>query len=226
MSLIYEFLDFIIHLNIHISSLINSFGPWAYLILFLIIFCETGLVIAPFLPGDSLLFAAGAVTALPTVALNVHILAGALILAAVMGDTCNYWIGRLFGEKLFSEHSRLLNRKYIDITHAYFEKYGGKTIFIARFVPIVRTMTPFVAGLGAMTFKRFITYSLLAAIVWVTLIMYTGYFFGNIPFVKHNFVLIVAVIIAISVAPGCLEFLRQHGKRRRRKHHEPNSRIK
>lgn len=208
MDYIHQFIDFIMHLNLHISYLVNSFGSWAYFILFMIIFCETGLVIAPFLPGDSLLFAAGAVSANSDIHINVHILAPILVLAAVLGDTCNYWIGYFFGETLFHEDSKFFKKKYLDKTHDFFEKYGGKTIFIARFVPLVRTMTPFVAGMGDMGYKKFISYSFFAAIFWVFLILYTGYLFGNIPIVKHNFGAIVGAIILISLAPPTIEMIR------------------
>jgi membrane-associated protein len=208
MDFIHQIIDFILHLNTHIGDLVNSCGPWAYGILFLIIFCETGLVIAPFLPGDSLLFAAGAISALDDVAFNVHILVPILILAAVLGDTCNYWIGYLFGDRLFHENSKFLKKKYLDKTHNFFEKYGAKTIFIARFVPIIRTMTPFVAGMGNMGYRKFITYSFFAAVFWVCIVVYSGYIFGNIPLVRDNFGIIVGIIILISITPPCIEFIR------------------
>jgi membrane-associated protein len=208
MQYIHQAIDFILHLNLHIGDLVNSFGNWAYLVLFLTIFCETGLVIAPFLPGDSLLFAAGAVSAIEGVTINVNILAPILILAAILGDTCNYWIGYFFGEHLFHENSKFLKKRYLDKTHAFFEKYGGKTIFVARFVPIVRTMTPFVAGMGRMGYKKFISYSLFAAIFWVCLILYSGYLFGNIPIVRDHFGIIVGIIILISITPPFIEYVR------------------
>jgi membrane-associated protein len=202
-------IDFILHIDVHLSEIIQSYGVWTYLILFLIIFCETGLVVTPFLPGDSLLFAAGAFAARGD--LHVLWLFVLLSIAAILGDTANYWIGNLVGPKVFhQEHVRFLNTEYLNRTHQFFEKYGGKTIIIARFVPIIRTFAPFVAGIGSMTYMRFISYNIIGGIVWIASFAFAGYFFGNIPMVKKNFTLVIFAIIIISILPGVIEFMRQH----------------
>jgi membrane-associated protein len=202
-------IDFIIHIDVHLSEIIQSYGMWTYLILFLIIFCETGLVVTPFLPGDSLLFAAGAFAARGD--LNVLWLFILLSIAAILGDTANYWIGNIVGPKVFhQEHVKFLNKEYLNRTHLFFEKYGGKTIIIARFVPIIRTFAPFVAGIGSMTYVRFISYNVIGGIVWIASFAFAGYFFGNIPMVKKNFTLVIFAIIIISILPGVIEFMRQH----------------
>lgn len=202
-------IDFILHIDIHLSEIIQSYGVWTYLILFLIIFCETGLVVTPFLPGDSLLFAAGAFAARGD--LHVLWLFILLSIAAILGDTANYWIGNLVGPKVFhQEHVRFLNKEYLNRTHQFFEKYGGKTIIIARFVPIIRTFAPFVAGIGSMAYIRFISYNVIGGVVWIASFAFAGYFFGNIPMVKKNFTLVIFAIIIISILPGVIEFLRQH----------------
>jgi membrane-associated protein len=202
-------IDFILHIDVHLSEIIQSYGVWTYLILFLIIFCETGLVVTPFLPGDSLLFAAGAFAARGD--LHVLWLFVLLSIAAILGDTANYWIGNLVGPKVFhQEHVRFLNKEYLNRTHQFFEKYGGKTIIIARFVPIIRTFAPFVAGIGSMTYMRFISYNIIGGIVWIASFAFAGYFFGNIPMVKKNFTLVIFAIIIISILPGVIEFMRQH----------------
>ena len=202
-------IDFILHIDVHLSEIIQSYGVWTYLILFLIIFCETGLVVTPFLPGDSLLFAAGAFAARGD--LHVLWLFILLSIAAILGDTANYWIGNLVGPKVFhQEHVRFLNKEYLNRTHQFFEKYGGKTIIIARFVPIIRTFAPFVAGIGSMTYMRFISYNIIGGIVWIASFAFAGYFFGNIPMVKKNFTLVIFAIIIISILPGVIEFMRQH----------------
>jgi membrane-associated protein len=202
-------IDFIIHIDVHLSEIIQSYGMWTYLILFLIIFCETGLVVTPFLPGDSLLFAAGAFAARGD--LNVLWLFILLSIAAILGDTANYWIGNIVGPKVFhQEHVKFLNKEYLNRTHLFFEKYGGKTIIIARFVPIIRTFAPFVAGIGSMTYVRFISYNVIGGIVWIASFAFSGYFFGNIPMVKKNFTLVIFAIIIISILPGVIEFMRQH----------------
>src|SRR3990172_2959201 len=180
---------------------------WTYMILFLIIFCETGLVVTPILPGDSLLFAAGAFSAIG--ALEVGWLFGLLSVAGVAGDTVNYWIGHFVGPKVFhKEHVRFLNREYLDRTHKFYEKHGGKTIIIARFMPIIRTFAPFVAGIGSMTYGRFILYNVTGGIVWIAVFIFGGYYFGNIPMVKQNFTLVIMGIIFISILPGIIEFIR------------------
>ncbi len=208
MSTIYYLIDFVLHLNHHLTDMINYFGHWAYGLLFLIIFAETGLVVTPFLPGDSLLFAAGALTAIDGVTLNVHVLVLILFTAAVIGDTCNYWIGHYLGEKLFKPDARFLKTKYLDKTHAFYEKYGGKTIIIARFVPIVRTFAPFVAGASSMTYRKFMLYNIVGAALWVVSITYLGYFFGNMPMIKNNFAIVVLVIIILSIMPAIVEVIR------------------
>lgn len=197
-------IDFILHIDRHLAELSLQYGVWIYVILFLIVFCETGLVVTPFLPGDSLLFAAGAVAALG--GMNVHMAAALLLAAAVIGDAANFAIGKYFGEKLFAKpDSRVFKREYLDKTHAFYEKYGGKTIILARFVPIVRTFAPFVAGMGDMHYGRFIRYNIIGALVWVGLLTYAGYFFGELPVVKNNFGLVVIGIIAVSVLPMAVE---------------------
>ena len=197
-------IDFILHIDQHLIELTQTYGLWIYAILFLIVFCETGLVVTPFLPGDSLLFAAGAVAALG--GMNVHIAAALLLAAAVIGDAVNFAIGKYFGEKLFAKpDSRVFKREYLDKTHAFYEKYGGKTIILARFVPIVRTFAPFVAGMGNMHYGRFIRYNIIGALMWVGLLTYAGYFFGELPVVTNNFGLVVIGIIAVSVLPMAVE---------------------
>lgn len=197
-------IDFILHIDQHLIELTQTYGLWIYAILFLIVFCETGLVVTPFLPGDSLLFAAGAVAALG--GMNVHIAAALLLAAAVIGDAVNFAIGKYFGEKLFAKpDSRVFKREYLDKTHAFYEKYGGKTIILARFVPIVRTFAPFVAGMGNMHYGRFIRYNIIGALMWVGLLTYAGYFFGELPVVKNNFGLVVIGIIVVSVLPMAVE---------------------
>ncbi len=206
--------DFVIHIDVHLSAIIQAYGIWTYLILFLIIFCETGLVVTPLLPGDSLLFAAGTFAAKGD--LDVMWLFILLSIAAILGDTANYWIGDYIGPKIFhKENVRLLNKEYLDRTHQFYEKYGGKTIIIARFVPIIRTFAPFVAGIGSMTYLRFISYNIIGGIAWIAACVFAGFFFGNIPIVKHNFTIVIFVIIFISILPGIIEFIRQHNERRR-----------
>jgi membrane-associated protein len=206
MDLITNFIDLIIHLDKHLSALIQNYGVWTYLLLFAIIFMETGLVITPFLPGDSLLFAAGTMAGLG--ALNVWLLFFLLSFAAILGDTVNYWIGHKIGPRAFSGNVRFLKKEYLDRTHDFYEKHGGKTIILARFVPIVRTFAPFVAGVGAMTYGRFLAYNVVGGIAWVGLFTFLGYFFGNLPFVQKNFTFVVLAIIVISVLPGVYEFLK------------------
>ncbi len=199
------------HLDKHLSMIIQEYGTLTYLILILIIFCETGLVVTPFLPGDSLLFAAGTFAALG--ALNVGWLFGFLVAAAMAGNTTNYWIGYFVGPKIFhQENVRFLNKKHLERTHQFYEKYGGKTIIMARFVPVVRTFAPFVAGIGRMTYARFISYDVCGGTAWVGICVFAGYFFGNIPIIKQNFSLVILTIIFISILPGLIEFLR-HRKR-------------
>ncbi|HJW96991.1 MAG TPA: DedA family protein [archaeon] len=200
--------DFIIHLDSHLGLLIQQYGLWVYLILFLIIFLETGLVVTPFLPGDSLLFAAGAFAALGSldIALLFLLLAG----AAILGDTANYWIGNRLGPRIFRKKTgRLFREEYLERAHAFYERYGGKAIFLARFVPIVRTFAPFVAGIGKMSYRRFLTYNIVGGLAWVSLFLFGGFWFGNLPWVKDNFALVIMAIILISFVPIFVEYLRR-----------------
>ncbi|MBM4256521.1 MAG: DedA family protein [Deltaproteobacteria bacterium] len=207
MELIKEFIDLFLHLDTHLQAVIQNYGTWTYVILFLIIFCETGLVVTPILPGDSLLFAAGAFAA--TGSLDLTWLLVLLTVAAILGDAVNYAIGHFIGPKAFSQpDSRFLKKEYLDRTHQFYEKYGGKTIIIARFVPIVRTFAPFVAGVGSMTYAKFASYNVLGGILWVGVCVLAGYAFGNIPVVKENFTLVILGIIFVSILPGIIEFLR------------------
>jgi membrane-associated protein len=201
-------IDVILHLDSHVAAWVEAFGPWLYLILFAVIFCETGLVITPFLPGDSLLFTVGAVAS-TTTNLSVPLVIGLLIFAAVLGDAVNYMAGCYIGPRVFtSERSWLLNKKHLMRTHRFYEKYGGKTIVIARFVPIVRTFAPFVAGIGKMEYHRFAIYNIAGGAVWVLAFVIAGYKFGNVPVVKSNFSLVIVAIIIISVMPAVWEFVR------------------
>ena len=209
MELIAKLIDLFLHLDKYLNDVIRDYGVWTYLILFVVIFCETGLVVTPFLPGDSLLFAAGALSATTGSTLDVKLVYVLLTLAAILGDSTNYWIGRFIGPKVFSgEKIRFLNRKYLDQTHAFYEKYGGKTIIIARFVPIIRTFAPFVAGIGKMPYARFVTYSIGGSIAWMATFIFGGYFFGNIPFVKKNFTYVIIAILIISVMPAVIGAIR------------------
>ncbi len=210
MEFIQQLIDLFLHLDDHLSVVIQNYGTWTYLLLFLIIFMETGLVITPFLPGDSLLFAAGTFAGLG--ALNVWILFILLSVAAIIGDTVNYWIGHYIGPRAFSGEIRFLKKEYLDRTHEFYERHGGKTIILARFVPIVRTFAPFVAGVGAMTYGRFITYNVVGGIAWVAIFIFGGYYFGNLEFVQDNFTYVVLAIIFISVLPGIIEFLRERSR--------------
>lgn len=207
MELLKEFVDLFLHLDTYLHTVIQTYGTWTYLLLFLIIFCETGLVITPILPGDSLLFAAGAFAA--TGALDLGWLFGLLSVAAILGDAVNYAIGNFMGPKVFTQtDGRFLKKEYLDRTHQFYEKYGGKTIVIARFVPIIRTFAPFVAGVGSMTYARFASYNIFGGLLWITVCTGAGYLFGNIPIVKQNFTLVILAIIFISILPGLVEFLR------------------
>lgn len=200
MDLLLFLIDFILHVDVHLKELFDNYGVWVYAILFLIIFCETGLVVTPFLPGDSLLFAAGALTV--GSALDVNVLAGVLVAAAVLGNVVNYTLGHFFGEQLFRRpDSKIFRRDYLDKTHAFYARHGGKTIIITRFLPIVRTFAPFVAGMGAMTYLRFLAFNLVGGLLWVASFVYAGHFFGNLPVVRHNFTLLIFGIIGISLLP-------------------------
>jgi membrane-associated protein len=207
MEAIHFFIDILLHLDKHLDWVIRTYGLWTYAILFLIIFCETGLVVTPFLPGDSLLFAAGTFVAIGS--LDMALITGLLSLAAIAGDTVNYWIGYTMGPKVFTrEDSRLLNKEHLERTHRFYQKYGGKTIILARFIPIIRTFAPFVAGIGMMTYRRFIAFNVIGGIAWIFSFVLTGYYFGNIPFVRNNFIFVILAIIIISVLPVIIELLR------------------
>lgn len=202
-------IDFILHIDVHLAELVTQYGVWVYAILFIILFCETGLVVIPFLPGDSLLFVAGALAALPSNALDIHLIVVLLVIAAILGDAVNYAIGWLFGEKLFrNPDSKIFRRRYLDKTHQFYVRHGGKTIILARFVPIVRTFAPFVAGMGRMSYRYFAAYNVVGALLWVLLFSYTGYLFGDLPFVQKNLKLLIVAIIFISILPGMIEFWR------------------
>ncbi len=209
MEFITFIIDFILHIDVHLAELVRDYGTWVYGILFLILFCETGLVVTPFLPGDSLLFVAGAIASLDSNDLNVHLMVALMITAAIIGDAVNYAIGRIFGEKLFrNPDSKIFRRVYLDKTHAFYEKHGGKAIILARFVPIVRTFAPFVAGMGKMSYRHFAFYNVTGAFIWVLLFTYAGYFFGELPFVQNNLKLLIVAIIFVSILPGVVEIIR------------------
>ena len=211
MELIKDLASFILHIDSHLADLIARYGTWTYVILILIVFCETGLVITPLLPGDSLLFAAGTFAALGSldpVVLNVLLFA-----AVIAGDNVNYWIGRWIGPRAFSGEIRFFRKEYLDRTSAFFARHGGKTVILARFIPIVRTFTPFVAGIGAMTYPRFLAYSLGGGALWVTFFIWAGYLFGNLPFVRENFSLVVLAIILLSVLPIVIGVLKERRRR-------------
>lgn len=214
-DIFFNFIDIFLHLDRHLADLLQYFGAWTYLVVFLIIFCETGLVVTPILPGDSLLFGLGAFAANPYLKgpLTLEALFISLSIAAIAGDSMNYAIGHTIGPRVFQrEDSRFLKKAYLDKTHQFYEKHGGKTIIIARFMPIIRTFAPFVAGIGRMSYARFISYNVIGGIAWISLFIFGGYFFGNIPFVKKNFTLVIISIIIISVLPGFIEYFRQRRK--------------
>jgi membrane-associated protein len=207
MDLLLQFWDLLLHLDKHLAELVAQYGTWIYAILFLIIFCETGLVVTPFLPGDSLLFVAGTIWAAS--GMDVHLLVVILLVAAILGDSINYAIGRWVGPKAFHfEQSRFFNRKALDRTHEFYQRHGGKTIIIARFVPLVRTFAPFVAGIGQMHYPRFFAFNVIGAVLWVVLLVYAGYFFGNIPVIKNNLTVVIFAIIGLSLLPIAFEWLR------------------
>jgi membrane-associated protein len=206
MEIIKFLIEFILHIDKHLGEIIKNYGTFTYLILFFIIFAETGFVITPFLPGDSLLFAAGVFASLGS--FNILILLSILILAAILGDTANYWIGHFFGEKIVRNPKIPIKKDHIEKTNRFFEKHGGKTIILARFVPIVRTFAPFVAGAGQMNYGKFISYNIIGGILWVSIFTLSGFFFGNIPLVKKNFSLVVIVIILISLVPMIIEVVK------------------
>ena len=204
MEIIKNIVEFFFHIDRHLNVVIQNCGVWSYAILFAIIFCETGLVITPFLPGDSLLFAAGTFAAVGS--FNIFWLSIAIFAAAVIGDSVNYAIGKKIGEGIFTERSRFFKKKYLDKTHKFYEKYGGKTIVIARFVPIVRTFAPFVAGVGRMSYLYFFSYNVIGAFLWTLLFVGGGFFFGNMPIVKSNFSVVILIIIFISILPPIIEY--------------------
>ncbi len=213
MGFIQQLIDLVLHVDTYLDVIIQQYGVLTYLLLFIVVFCETGLVVTPFLPGDSLLFAVGAFAARGSLELPVALLV--LGAAAILGDTANYWIGAVVGPKVFhKENVRLLNRKYLERTHEFYERYGGKTIVIARFVPIVRTFAPFVAGIGKMTYGRFLSYNVFGGVLWVLLFVLGGFYFGNIGIVRRNFSLVIVAIVLISVMPGVVEALRQRARAR------------
>lgn len=212
MEIITYLIDLVLHMDTHLAELITKYDTWTYLILFLVIFMETGLVVTPFLPGDSLLFAAGALAALEGSPLNVVFLWGLLFIAAIVGDTVNYSIGKFVGPKAFTSNSKLLKKEYLDRTHAFYQKHGGATIFLARFIPIIRTFAPFVAGIGEMRYSYFISYNIIGGLVWTLLFIFGGYFFGNLPFVRENFSLVVIAIIIISLIPAVWEAVKAKRK--------------
>jgi len=215
LDLIYSLIDFILHIDDHLVEIVNNYQTWTYLILFLIIFAETGLVVTPFLPGDSLLFATGAIIAKPETDLNVFLMWGLLMVAGILGDMVNYHIGKYIGPKAFSGKYKFLKKEYLEKTEKFYDKYGGKTIIYARFVPIVRTFAPFVAGVGSMSYGKFASYNVIGAILWVTSFLFIGYFFGGLPIIKDNFTLVVFAIIILSILPPIIEVIKEkYGKKK------------
>jgi membrane-associated protein len=212
MDILLWFWDLLVHLDKHLAALLQQYGPWIYGLLFLIIFCETGLVVTPFLPGDSLLFVAGTLWA--ATGMDVHLLVVLLIVAAILGDSVNYSIGAYLGPKVFHwEDSRFFNKRALYKAHEFYERHGGKTIIIARFVPLIRTFAPFVAGIGRMTYRKFLAFNVIGGVVWVTSLVYAGYFFGNIPLIKNNLTIVIFTIIGISLLPVVIEVARARAKR-------------
>ncbi len=209
MDLLNLLLDFILHIDRYLNEWVTAYQTWTYLILFIIIFCETGLVVTPFLPGDSLLFAAGTIAAMDGNPLNVTVLIVVILVAAFAGDNTNFFIGRFLGKKVYEKNYKLVKREYIDKTHAFYEKHGGKTLVIARFMPIIRTFAPFVAGVGEMKYLRFISFSIIGNLLWVFSFIFAGYFFGNIDFVKKNFTIVILSIILISLLPPIIAVIKQ-----------------
>jgi membrane-associated protein len=208
-NLFHFIVDFVLHIDRHLVEIVTQYQNWSYLLLFIIIFIETGLVIWPFLPGDSLLFAAGAIAAMPGNPLSIYLLITLMMIAAFTGDNTNYSIGRFLGMKVYEKNYRLIKRKYLDETHAFYEKHGGKTLVIARFMPIIRTFAPFVAGVGTMKYSRFIVFCITGNVLWVNAFLWAGYFFGNIPTVKRNFSLVIFAIILVSLLPPIVTFVKK-----------------
>ncbi len=205
-----QFIDLFLHLDVHLNAMIQSYGVWVYLILFIILFCETGLVVTPFLPGDSLLFAAGTFCA--SGSLDLTFIFVLLSVAAILGDAVNYSIGKYAGPQVLTGNNRFLKKEYLDRTHRFFERYGSKTIVIARFVPIVRTFAPFLAGVGKMSYRRFAIFNIVGALLWISICVLSGYFFGNLPIVKQNFTLVILMIIFISALPAVFELWRERSQ--------------
>lgn len=213
MELIQQLIDFILHIDRHLIEIVQDYQTWTYLILFIIIFAETGFVVTPFLPGDSLLFAAGAIIAKPESGLNIFLMCLLLIVAAVLGDLVNYHIGNYIGPKAFSGKYKWLKSEYLQKTQQFYTKHGGKTIIYARFVPIIRTFAPFVAGIGTMSYSRFASYNIVGGILWVTSFLFIGYFFGGLPVIKDNFTYVIFGIIVLSMLPPAIELIRQKKKK-------------
>jgi membrane-associated protein len=208
MGLIRYLIEFVLHIDQHLDAIIQSYGTWTYALVFAIVFCETGFVVTPFLPGDSLLFALGTFAARGSLDLSLVLLL--LAIAAILGDTVNYWIGAILGPKVFhTESTRFLNKRHLQRTHEFYERHGGKTIIIARFIPIIRTFAPFVAGIGKMSYGKFLAYNVVGGVAWVALFVLGGFYFGNLPMVKRNFTFVIAAIIVISVIPAVVEWWRQ-----------------
>lgn len=215
MDILLFIIDFVLHIDVHLAELLADYGQWLFLILFLIIFCETGLVVTPILPGDSLLFVTGALAA-STGAFDVHLMVITLIVAAILGDTVNYHIGKAVGLKVFDRpNSRIFKKEYLDKTHAFYEKHGGKAVIIARFAPIVRTFVPFVAGVGSMTYARFIAYNVIGGVLWITSFTYAGYLVGGKQIVKDNLSLLIVIIVFLSILPGIIAFVNERRKSRK-----------
>ena len=213
MDAIQAIIDFILHIDDHLVRIVSDYKTWTYLILFLIIFAETGFVVTPVLPGDSLLFAAGAIIANPESGLNIFLMCILLIVAAISGDLVNYHIGRYIGPKAFSGRYRFLKKEYLQKTQSFYDKYGGKTIIYARFVPIVRTFAPFIAGIGTMSYRKFASYNVIGGILWISSFLFLGYFFGGIPVIKDNFSYVIFGIIILSILPPVIELIREKRKR-------------
>ena len=213
MEIVSTFIDIVLHLDRHLQWLVANYGPWIYAILFVIVFCETGLVVTPFLPGDSLLFVAGTLAAAGD--MTIHGLFALLATASFLGDNTNYWIGRYVGPRVFTrEGSRFLNPAHLARTQRFYDRYGAKTVFFARFVPIIRTFAPFVAGIGHMQYPRFLFFSFSGSIAWVGSLAYAGYYFGNVPVVKQNLTLVIIAIVLVSILPGVVEYIRQRARSR------------
>jgi membrane-associated protein len=217
-DLIKSLVDIILHIDVYLQQWVSDYRTWTYLILFLIIFCETGLVITPFLPGDSLLFAAGTIAAMQNQPISVQVIIPLLIFAAFIGDNTNYFIGKFIGDQVYERNYRLIKKEYLIKTHGFYEKHGGKTLIIARFMPIIRTFAPFVAGVGTMTYIRFLSFCVAGNVLWVTIFSMGGYFFGNIPLIKNNFTIAILAIIFISLLPMIIAILRNFWSNYQKRH--------